>query len=222
MPDRIWKVPKRSTSGLFSSLRWGKVDLLLQTEIIRKPETRFATLLMAGGEVVSRIEGRWPDLGESQFHEQRRINGYHERLLKAMKRLRDEKEASLEDLKKLFERLVKVAISLSASLTSEALAMVSGAHWVALVDKSGRGKEAAPQEGAGVDWYVAAGGLLDVARSLSGVFKAGRVECLSLRTGVGALLVLPHGNSTMLVEVDTGKEEMARGLVTRLVSGTVK
>jgi len=195
-------VKESSSSGLFSQLKWGKAELLLHTEISPAPDARVTTLLMSDGEVLCRAAGRWGAEASDQVERQRLIGDYHERLLRALARLRDERGVDPSQLAEIFQRLVDVALRRVCSPADELLASLPGARWVALIESDGSTLSSAPEGASGSEWRESALRFLVLAGQLRDLFGGGSLTDVSIRTHSGHILVAPYGRNTLVTEVE--------------------
>jgi predicted regulator of Ras-like GTPase activity (Roadblock/LC7/MglB family) len=209
-------VSEPSSSGSISRLQWSGAELLLQTEIRRSPEPVATTLMLSKGEVLCRGEGEWVDLALDQVAEQRRLRGYHGRLLRALRKLRDEKDVGLDQLREIFQRLVRVALGIMASPASEILAVLPGARWAALVGAGGEAIDSAPPGNPAESWSQSALRFLGLADRMSGLFGGGQVSDVSLRAAKGYVLITRRWGSALVVEVEQDRLGPARFELRRL------
>lgn len=190
---------KQSSGGLFSRLTWAGKEIQLQTELIRSKGNRVVTLALADGAVVGRSDREWPSIREGQFLEQRRVSSYHERLLRAIKRLRDERDAKIDDLKRLFDRLASVALRLSRSPASEVLESLPLAQWITLAGSDGLAIDSSPKESPGTLWCPPAAGYRMVAEDLSKLFKGGEIQDIVVRLEKGYVIITPHKDNALVL-----------------------
>ena len=199
-----------SSSGLFSQLKWGKAELLLHTEISPAPDARVTTLLMSDGEVLCRAAGRWGAEASDQVGLQRLIGDYHERLLRALGRLRDERGVDPSQLAEIFQRLVDVALRKVCSPAAEILASLPGARWVTLIESEGGTLSSAPEGSPGYEWRDSALRFLVLAGQLRDLFGGGSLTDVSIRTHSGHIFAAPFGDNTLVAEVELDQLGSAR------------
>ena len=212
-------MPIMSAGGLFSRIPWGDRDVQLQTELIQDEGKRIVTIILASGAVIGRSDRKWLDYGEGQILEQRRISSFHDRLVRAIIRLRDERDAGIEDLTRLFDRLATVALRFSRSSAQEVLDALPSARWVALSSSEGRLLDTAPAHSPGGNWCPLAAGLRIVAEELSGLFSCGGVSDIVMRTEAGYIVVAPIFDSAFVAGTDGAKLTELRNLLGFLLRG---
>ena len=199
-----------STSGLISRIVWGETELLLQTEIRSDPDPKVTTLLLSGGEVTARAGGRWGDRATDQVVEQRRIGEYHDLLLRALRRLRSQREMGPKEVARIFQKLVDVALRMLNSPATRLLEAMPGARWAALLGPDGEVLDSAPAKDSGGAWYGTAVNFFLLAERMRALFEGGPLIDISLRTPGGYVLVAPHWGGTLVAEVEEEKLADAR------------
>lgn len=185
----------------------------MQTELISVKGKRVVSILLADGAVIGRYDREWLSTGEGQVLEQRRVSNYHERLLRAIKRLQDEQNASIDELKRLFDRLAGVALRLSRSTAVELLSSIPSALWMALASKEGKLIDSAPADCPGENWCLAAAGLRVVAGDISVLFGSGGASDIVMRTEHGYILITPHQTCTLATGTESGRLPEIRGML---------
>ena len=210
-----------SSAVLFSRLRWGEADLQVQTELLRGEAQSVSTIVLADGAVVARSEREWIKWS-GQLWEQRRLKAYQDALVRAMERLRDERGVDLDDLRRLFDRLVTVAMRVSGTPAADALSVLPGGRWAALVAADGRTVDAAPETSSGAEWCAYAPKLMKAADALRGLFGARPVADVVLRTEEGYLILLPHRDGFLAAEVDGRKVSESHAALKSLLAGEDK
>ena len=107
-----------------------------------------------------------------------------------MERLRDEKGADLKDLRRLFDRLVTVALRISGTPAANALSVLPGGRWAALVAADGSTADAAPESSSGAEWCTFAPKLMKAADAIRALFGARPVTDIVLRIEEGTRRVI--------------------------------
>ena len=212
---------KHSSAALFSRLHWDEADLQVQTELRRGEDQSISTIVLADGAVVARSEREWIEWS-GQLWEQRRLKTYQDSLVRAMERLRDEKGVDLEGLRRLFDRLVTVALRVSGTPAANALSVLPGGRWAALVAADGRATDASPESSSGAEWCAYAPKVMEAAGALRGLFGARPVADVVLRTEEGYLILLPHRDGFLAAEVDGRKVSESHAALKSLLAGEDK
>lgn len=210
---------KGISAGHITRIQWDGHDLQVQTEMRPDSNPTITTLFVADGKVIASVERPWTVM-DDQIKEQQRIVGYHNRLTKAMKRLRDERAITIEDLGVLAGRIVLVALRKLSSFSSEVFSLLPGARWVAVADENGHSIEAAPERDSGKNWCGLASGLRKHAEKISAVFDISRLEDLSVRTKDTYILLVPKGTSSAIAEVSAEDFPSAHQMMLRLTPET--
>jgi hypothetical protein len=220
--DRISEgktVSSHKSSGHLSQVLWQDQDIQLQTEVRYEPSPVLTTIMVVGGAVLSRVEKTWLPV-TSMIDDQQRVSEYHQRLTKALERLRDRGWIDLEDLPNVAPRIVSVALKFTAgTLASEALALLPGAHWAAVVDMQGNLEEAAPESSIVENWAKTVPSVKEFTDALSELFEAGIIEDISLKRTDGFVLLAQRENSMIISGVETKKMPEARQMIKR-ITGT--
>jgi len=215
-------VSKRTSSGLFSRLEWEDEELLLQSEVISSGEPMITTLLLSEGEVVCRAQGGWKTIGADQVADQQRIGGYHDRLLRALRRLRSQRRVSARELTSVFQKMADVALRLVASPAAETLSALPGARWAMLVGADGEMVDVSPERAPGSVWKDSASRFLYLSERLAGLFGDVPVRDISLRIPSGYILIAPQWGGTLVAEIEPDKLAAARKELRGLVKEQAK
>lgn len=179
---------EKKSAGHLSAVAWSDTDLQLQTEVRYGEDANLTTIMVADGRIVARVTKPW--LGNiTDEGENKRIRDYHNRLTLALTRLCDKQWITLEDLPRLAERMVGVALKLvTASRSGETFSIMPGAHWVALTDLTGGIKEAAPSVKIVSKWSDELPALVSMLNATAKVFRVGEMHDATLRTAEGFVL----------------------------------
>lgn len=206
------------TAGHLSRVLWEKDDLQIQTELRYRPTPHVTTIMVVNGAVIVRSENPWP-ISSSQTQDQIRVSDYHKRLTLALERLRKRQWINLEELKPLADKLVKIALRLSGSLASEAMSLIPGTGWAAVLGDEGEIIEAKPDNKLVEPWCETSTALLESIVMVSKLLEGGPVDDVSLRTGKGYVLLFPRGKSLVMTSVKSENLPEARQIMKRLVAG---
>ena len=179
---------ENKSAGHLSAVSWTGIDLQLQTEVRYGEDTNVTTIMVADGRIVARVTKPW--LGNNaEEGENKRIRDYHNRLTLAIQRLCDKQWISLDDLPRLAERMVGVALKLvHDSRSGETFSIIPGAHWVALTDLTGGIKEAAPSVKVVSNWSDELPAVVSMLNATAKVFEVGEMHDAALRTSEGYVL----------------------------------
>lgn len=209
----------KNSAGDLSQVLWDGTDLQIQTEVRYETPARLTTILVADGTVISRTEKPWKPV-TNLVEDQRRVTEYHHRLTQALQRLHDKRWVKVSDLAGLAGRLVSVAIRFGgSSITTEALGLMQGASWVALIDRAGRIEESTPAEAPAAPWGDAVRALMPVLEDISQLFGTGPLEDASLKTGENFILIAPREASVLVAEISGERLPEARQMIKRLSEG---
>jgi len=210
-------VSERTSAGLFSRLEWGDDELLIQSEIVHSAEPRITTLLLSDGEVIARAQGEWRATSADQVANQQRMGGYHDRLLRALRRLRSERQIPARELTVIFQKMVDVALRLIASPAAEAFSALPGARWALLQSPDGELVDISPERAPGSAWKDSASRFLYLSERIAGLFGDSQVRDISLRIPSGYILIAPQWGGTLVAEIEPDDLADARKKLRSLV-----
>ena len=206
----------KKSAGDLSAVNWGGEDLQLQTELRYLPSPHITTIMVVQGEVITRVKKPWVP-ADNQIEEQNRISEFHNRLTSAISRLCDKKWIKLKELPKLSNRLVSIALKFtSGTLTFEALTLLPGARWAALIDDTGDVLEAAPSDDFVSNWGEGSVHLRGLLKHISELFKAGPLEDVSLRLEDSFVLGALKGNEMLIAAIESDTLLEARQMLKRI------
>lgn len=206
----------KNSAGDLSQVLWDGTDLQIQTEVRYEAPARLTTILVADGTVISRTEKPWRPVA-NLIEDQRRVTEYHQRLTHALQRLHDKQWVKVSDLAGLAGRLVTVALRFGGgSVTTEALGIMQGAAWVALIGRDGAVEESTPADAPAIPWGEAVRALLPVLEDISSLFGTGPLEDASLKTGENFILMAPRGEAMLAAEISGERLPEARQMIKRL------
>lgn len=174
--------------------------------------------MVVNGAVIVRSKNPWP-ISASQMQDQIRVSDYHKRLTMALERLRKKQWINLEQLKPLADKLVKVALRLSGSLASEAMSLIPGVGWAAVLGEQGEIIEAKPESNVVAPWCDTSTSLLEAIVLVSKLLEGGDIDDISMRTASGYVLLFPKDKSLVMTSVKSENLPEARQIMKRLVAG---
>lgn len=210
----------RKSAGHLSQVIWESKDLQVQTEVRYEKEPLLTTIIVQDGVVVFRAKRPWGTL-PNPIEDQNKISDYHNRLTSAIGRLRDRAWFDAEELPNLAEKLVNLALKYSGgSLAVEAVDVIPGARWTALINEKGEVLEAAPDATYAQHWGPLIPHFSKVFKEISNLFSAGKLGDVSIKLPKSYGIMAPdENNDFLLTEVSIDNLGEARPMMNKLVKG---
>ena len=210
----------RKSAGHLSQVIWESRDLQVQTEVRYEEEPVLTTIMVQDGVVVFRAKRIWTPL-PNPIEDQNKISDYHNRLTSAIARLRDQAWIKSDELPKLAEKLVNFALKYSGgSKAVEAVDVIPGARWTALISPEGDVVEAAPDGTYAKHWGPLIPHFNNIFKEISNLFSAGELQDVSIKLPKSYGIMAPDLNQNfLLTEVSINHLGEARPMLNKLVKG---
>lgn len=213
-------VNTRKSAGHLSQVIWESKDLQVQTEVRYGEEPVLTTIMVEDGIVVYRAKKLWSPL-PNPIEDQNKISDYHNRLTSAISKLRDKAWIKSEELPDLAEKLVNLALKYSGgSMAVEAVDVIPGARWTAIINRKGEVLEAAPDATYAQHWGPLIPHFDKIFKEISNLFSAGELGDISIKLPKSYGIMAPDSNNNfLLTEVSIDNLGEARPMINKLVKG---
>jgi len=214
---------KEDSAGYLSRVLWDGTDLQLQTEVRYKPEARLLVIFVADGVVISRVEKSW-QRAMTSVEESSQIRDFHKRLTAAMERLRDKAYIELGELKKVTVRMVNAAMLIKGprNRAEDALSLIPGSQWAAIINRETRQLEQAPAENQSEKWVDSLLETISLSTKIQALVEASPITDICLKTSNGFVLAGESENEILLTLTRPDIMPVARQMVLRLKKTLLK
>ena len=208
----------QKSAGHLSRVVWTGRDLQLQTEVRYQDESVLTTIVVESGVVRARAERPW-NVSQDQVEEKNRIREYHNRLTRAIERLKNKQWISYDELPSLFDKMVNISLRLSSEDENEAtdaFALIKGAYWAAVFDSEGKLSKTSNDS---MDNNLAQNSIrmLKAVEKITTVLNAGMIKDMHLKTENGFLVAIPTDAKTYLASVSKENLKEARTMLRKVV-----